>query len=308
MMRSLNGTCDAMETTRLLPYEALTEEIAVLLNTDDISIPQRLVMPLASGGTLFVMPAADTAVAISKVITFTPTNQASGQPTIRGDVLVFEVSTGKRTLILDGPSVTARRTAAVSLLAAQRLAANPAGPLLIVGAGVQGRAHLEAFVERLPVTEVWIASRTHVSAERLRDYARTLGVTARICDDPDEVLALCPLVVTSTPADQIVIHGTPRQDAFICAVGAFTANMAELSIETCRWIATHGTIVLDSSDAAHEAGDLLQAGLETNGYPTLRDVVRSHDRPRRGPVLFKSCGWAGWDLAAARLANRLDRS
>ncbi|WP_415163034.1 hypothetical protein [Ottowia sp.] len=38
--------------------------------------------------------------------------------------------------------------------------------------------------------------------------------------------------------------------------------------------------------------------------PTLADVIAAGDAPRRGPVLFKSCGWAGWDLAAARLAMR----
>ncbi|WP_142810250.1 delta(1)-pyrroline-2-carboxylate reductase family protein [Tepidiphilus olei] len=307
-MNTSNDADRTTETAKLLPYGDLAEEIAALLQRDDIVIPQRLVMPLASGGSFFIMPATDGEVAISKVITFTPTNPASGRPTIMGDVLVFEVATGERTLILDGPSVTARRTAAVSLLAAQRLAPNPAGPLLIVGAGVQGRAHLEAFVSELPLTEVWITSRTRTSAERLRDYARTLGVSAEICEDPDQALPDCPLVVTVTPADKIVIHGTPRKDAFIAAVGAFTAKMAELSIETCRWIATHGTIVLDSPDAVHEAGDLLQAGLETNQYPTLQDVMRTPDHPRTGPVLFKSCGWAGWDLAAARLAHRLNRS
>ena len=42
--------------------------------------------------------------------------------------------------------------------------------------------------------------------------------------------------------------------------------------------------------------------------PTLGEMVRSlgaaAPERRSGPVLFKSCGWAGWDLAAARLALR----
>ena len=57
-------------------------------------------------------------------------------------------ATGQRALVLDGPTVTARRTAAVSLLAAQRLAPGSDGPLLIVGAGAQAQAHLEAFDTR----------------------------------------------------------------------------------------------------------------------------------------------------------------
>jgi ornithine cyclodeaminase len=69
-------------------------------------------------------------------------------------------------------------------------------------------------------------------------------------------------------------------------------------------MAKHGSIWLDTLDAQHEAGDLLQAGLNLQAMTTLGDVVR-HNAPKpSGPVLFKSCGWAGWDLAAARLALR----
>jgi 1-piperideine-2-carboxylate/1-pyrroline-2-carboxylate reductase [NAD(P)H] len=45
----------------------------------------------------------------------------------------------------------------------------------------------------------------------------------------------------------------------------------------------------------------LQAGLPMDQMPTLAQVLQA-GAARRGPVLFKSCGWAGWDLAAARLA------
>ena len=64
-------------------------------------------------------------------------------------------------------------------------------------------------------------------------------------------------------------------------------------------------VAVDTSDATHEAGDLLQAGLDVGVFPTLGDVVRGTVAPAQGPVLFKSCGWAGWDLAAARCAVRL---
>ena len=102
-------------------------------------------------------------------------------PTIQGDVVVFDVATGERKLILDGPTVTARRTAAVSLLAAQTLAPNTDGPLLIVGAGAQGRAHLEAFAQGLPLSQVFIASRGAASANALAGYARSLGLQAQRC-------------------------------------------------------------------------------------------------------------------------------
>jgi ornithine cyclodeaminase len=293
---------NATETAKRLPYPALAAEIERLLRDDAVQVPARLVQPLPGGGSLFVMPALDGRIAITKLISFTPANAGSGRPTIQGDVVVFDIATGERRLILDGPTVTARRTAAVSLLAAQQLAPNRQGPLLIVGAGVQGRAHLEAFAAGLKVTEVLIASRSEAGAGSLADHARTLGVRARVVTDPNAVLADCPLVVTCTPASAVVLHAVPRADAFIAAVGAFTPKMVELGSELCRHVATQGTVVVDTADASHEAGDLLQAGLDVARFATLRDVVRGPAMARPGPVLFKSCGWAGWDLAAARLA------
>jgi 1-piperideine-2-carboxylate/1-pyrroline-2-carboxylate reductase [NAD(P)H] len=293
---------DPAQTAARLPYAPLAAEIRRLLADTSVQVPARLVQPLPGGGSLFVMPALDSRIAITKLITFTPANAGSARPAIQGDMIVFDAATGERMVVLDGPTVTARRTAAVSLLAAQCLAPNQDGPLLIVGAGAQGRAHLDAFAEGLPLQEVRIASRSAAGAQALAEVARARGLRASVVSNPDDHLPDCPLVVTCTPAAGVVLRGVPRGDAFIAAVGAFTPTMVELDPALCRHCAEHGTIIVDTADARHEAGDLLQAGLDVARFPTLRDVVDGTASPARGPVLFKSCGWAGWDLAAARTA------
>ncbi len=81
--------------------------------------------------------------------------------------------------------------------------------------------------------------------------------------------------------------------------------MAEWASEVCVALSTSSRIVVDSRDADHEAGDLIQAGLNVANYPTLADVITSkHPAPAHceGGVFFHNCGWAGWDLAAARCA------
>ena len=298
------ATLDAGQTVARLPWPALVDEIEALLRDDGVRIPERIVMPTAHGAVLFVMPGCDARVAMTKLITFTPTNGGSAMPTIQGDVTVFDVASGTRRLILDGPTVTARRTAAVSALGARWLAPDTAGPMLIVGAGVQGRAHMEVFAQVLGVRRFRIASRSRASAQALVDHAQALGLQAEVAPDADAALADCSLVVTCTPASGVVLRASPRADAFIAAVGAFTPQMVELAPALCRHVADHGRIVVDTREAEHEAGDLLQAGINVAALPSLRDVVRAGRRGGRGPVLFKSCGWAGWDLAAARLAMR----
>lgn len=294
---------DARQTAACLPWVPLVDEIEALLHDPTVRVPPRIVLPMAGGASLFAMPGCDARTAMTKLISFTPANVGTRRPTIQGDVTVFEVATGTRRLILDGPTVTGRRTAAVSALAARRLAPRPQGPMLIVGAGVQGGAHLEVFAAALGVRDFRIASRRHASAEALVAHARGLGLRAEAVADADAALADCPLAVTCTPASAVVLRALPRDDAFIAAVGAFTPQMVELGAELCRHVGAQGRIVLDTRDAEHEAGDLLQAGLDVAALPSLADAV-GEAGDRRGPVLFKSCGWAGWDLAAARLALR----
>jgi len=304
-MPAVAALLDEARTAQALPYPQLAQGIRALLLDPSVCVPMRTVAPLAAGGSLFVMPAFDRRIAITKLITFVPDNPGRGLPAIQGDVVVFDAQDGRRLQVLHGPTVTARRTAAVSLLAAMELAPVPDGPLLIVGAGVQGKAHLEAFVHGLGVREVMIASRTAASADALVAHARTLGVRAQRSEDADAALRECTLVASCTTALQVCLRGTLRDDAFVSAVGAFTPRMAEWAPEVCRDIAARGRIVVDTRDADHEAGDLLQAGIDIPACATLGDVVRQHEgaqarAPTTGPVFFKSCGWAGWDLAAAR--------
>ncbi|MEN9888829.1 MAG: hypothetical protein RL559_866, partial [Pseudomonadota bacterium] len=233
-------------TAEALPYARLADELAAVLRDPSVQVPERRVMPLAGGASLFVMPASDARVAMTKLISFTPANAGTPRPTIQGDVLVFDVATGARVAQLDGPTVTARRTAALSLLAARHLAACPQGPALIVGAGVQGQAHLAAFAQGLGVRRFFIASRTRAGAEALAEQARGQGLQAQAVDDPAEVQTQCPLVLTCTPAQAVVLRGPVHPQVWLGAVGAFKPSMIELDPALTRELAARGRVVVDT--------------------------------------------------------------
>ena len=134
-----------------------------------------------------------------------------------------------------------------------------------------------------------------------------MGLQARVADNPNHALTDCSLVVSATSAQEVSLYSMPREDAFVCAIGAFTPAMVEWAPDVCTYMAQHGRVYVDTRDADHEAGDLLQAGLDVSTFPTLQALVRgevSEAYAKTGPVFFKSCGWAGWDLAAARCVMR----
>lgn len=290
----------AEQTARCLPYVELARSLASMLRAERAGAaraPQRMVVPLGGENTLLLMPATDDRLAVTKLVTVHPGNPDRGLPTIQAELLVIDAATGERLGLLDGQTVTARRTAALSLLAAQHLAPRPAGPMLIIGAGAQARAHLEAFCEGLRVAEVYIASRTPMRTEALAEYGQSLGVRTRVVDHPAEILDRVTVIITATTSSTPVLPETVRQDAFIAAVGAFRPDMAELPAALIR----RARLYVDTLDGARaEAGDLIQANVDWCRVTSLGEAL-DEPRPLQGPVVFKSVGHALWDLAAARL-------
>ena len=296
----------AKGTADRLPYPELADtirEVALTGGSDDVQAPPRFALPLRKGGILLVMPASDRDIAITKLVTVHPKNPGRGLPTIQGEVVVMDATTGERLGLLEGGVVTARRTAALSMLAARELAQRPDGPLLIVGAGTQGRAHLDAFRAGLGVSRAFIASRSQENAVSLAGHARSLGMEAEAVEGPGEVLDDVSLVVTATTSKEPVLPGKIPEGVFVAAVGAFEPEAAELPPAL---ISSTSQIFVDTMEGAkEEAGDLIQAkragAFAWENATELVEALRLSTRPT-GMVVFKSVGHALWDLAAARTA------
>ncbi len=302
---------NASATALALPWPALVTAVEAIIHDSRAglaSAPARVGVPLGDDAVWLLMPAVSRAadLAACKLITVHPGNPGRGLPTIQGDILVMRSSTGERLALLDGPAVTARRTAAVTALAIRQVQQARAAPppaeasCLIIGCGVQGRGHLHALAALLPGMRFLLCSRTPASAQRLAAEAATVGIEARVVPDPDEEVARADIVVTCSDARQACVRRLPRAGAIIAAVGSFTPAMSELAPEVMKAIGRN--ILLDSPDAGHEAGELIINGVDPAGLPTLFDggarALPAVDRT----VLFKSCGNALWDLAAAQAA------
>ncbi len=293
---------DHPQTADLPPYDALVRQIHQTLRAHAMQgyqVAPRSAIPLP-GATLLIMPARGPEYAILKTVTVHPDNPSRGMPSLQGEVLALRASTGEHLATLDGPALTERCTAAVSLLAAPRLAPRTRGSLLIVGAGAQARAHLEAFRAGLDVTEVYVSTRTPARGEALARHAQALGLPARVVLHPQDVLHEVAFVVTATTSRTPVLPTWRPKGVFIAAVGAFTPEMCEVPgevVRACR-------VSVDTLEGARvEAGDLLQADIDWRDVTALEGVLDGDVRAD-APVLFKSVGHALWDLAAVELALR----
>lgn len=291
---------DAAATAAALPWAPLAAAIEAVCRehrAGRVECPPRIVLPLAADGTLLAMPAASAAIAITKIVTVHPHNAVRGLPTIAGEVIVVDAATGARLAMLDGPTVTARRTAAVSLLAAQYLTPATGGPLrevLVVGAGAQARAHVEAVRALHPAARVVVQARSPaaiVGAEVATDAAVQ---TSHRWD----------LVIAATTSRTPVLAAGVGEGAIVIGVGAFRHDMVELPPDLVR---AAQVFVDDAPGAQAEAGDLLAAGL-TGPQATLEDLVHGLRPVDDGRTrVFKSVGCARWDLAAAMLAVEAGR-
>ncbi|MGJ7582192.1 delta(1)-pyrroline-2-carboxylate reductase family protein [Variovorax sp. RHLX14] len=306
---------DATETDARIAHDALMRALdrMLALRTDGlVHCPTRGVLPLAAGGRLLSMLAGDGTHALTKTVTVHPDNARFSLPRVQAEAVVMRSDNGQRIALLDGDVLTLRRTAALSVLAATKLApstalrATPGLRLVIIGAGVQARAHAEAFIAQGEVASIRIHARNEASAlglaEELAPSAQNAGVEISWVDDLAAALASADIVVTATNSMEPVMSDEAADaiadGTVVCAVGAFTAQMSELPPSLVR----RSFVVVDALTAClAEAGDLIKAGVDWDAVQELAvDTGAPADADsNQRPIVFKSVGCALWDLAAA---------
>jgi 1-piperideine-2-carboxylate/1-pyrroline-2-carboxylate reductase [NAD(P)H] len=131
---------DPLQTAQALPYAALVESLAIAIRQlaeGAIRAPERQVVAIDAQSVLLGMPAIAVDIGITKQITVHADNRRHGLPAIQGEVIVFDTATGRRHLLMDGPTTSARRTAGISLLGIRTLLPRQPRSAILIGTGVQ---------------------------------------------------------------------------------------------------------------------------------------------------------------------------
>jgi alanine dehydrogenase len=292
---------------------------------DEWTMPPKVYVPAYPAGDFRAMPALGGGHALLKWVTSFPGNPAQGLPTVTGLVLLSDATNGVLQAALDAGAVTALRTGAAAVLAAETLGRGDAGPAAVVGAGVNGEAAARTFLARGRRVLLW-----DVDQERAEAVAERIG--ADVAASSEEALAV-ELVVTVTPGREVVLReGSLQPGQHASLMGADGPGKAEIAVEELArvrvfcddWdqvgtngIEPRGRIYADDWEQASHNGDLVHA-VEA-GLFTRQDVAQLGDvligtaegrQSNRDITIFDSTGLAiqdlGIALAAMEHADELD--
>ncbi len=285
--------------------EAMTEVLGAL-QREGLSMPLRFMFRPPNATSLFgFMPAhraGGTPLWSLKEIVVSPANSAQGLDPHQGAVMLHHGETGKLVALMNASAVTEIRTAAVSGVATKLLARPGSHVVAVLGAGVQGRSHIEAMRTVLGDPEIRLWSRGIARAAAL---AEATGVT--LAETAAEACAGADVVCTCTSSREpflsleMLAPGT-----HVNAVGSSIAVAREL---TSDLVAAASLFVDRRESTLNEGGDYLFAVQEAGIGPDhilaeLGELIEDVHPGRRSDdelTVFKSLGIAVEDLASAEL-------
>jgi ornithine cyclodeaminase/alanine dehydrogenase-like protein (mu-crystallin family) len=285
------------------------------LSAGRASMPTRIGALVNERDGLFAMPAyLPTAGALTtKLVTLFPRN--TDRPTHQAVIVAFDAATGSPIALLDGEAITAARTAAASALATDLLARQAVHRLVVIGTGVQARAHLKALSRVRQFGSICVVGRDHAKASAL---ARELGANSdqRVSASADVERAVreADVVCACThSAEPVVRREWLRNGVHVNSVGYNTAGreVDESTVADALLVVESRTAVLAAPPSgSNDINWPIRDGRITKDHihAELGELV-SGARPGRANdqqiTVYKAVGVAVEDAAATALVLRL---
>lgn len=263
--------------------------------------PKTVILPGGGRYAMSTLAMGDDGFIVVKQVTVCPDNPSKGLPAINGAIMVLDAQTGLLRAILGANWITAIRTAALSVVAARRLADPESETVAFVGAGVQAHSHLAAFAAQFPLKRIRVFGRGRANADKLCQYANSIGFEAKACTTAEEALRDADLIVTSVTLDYSI---TPFLDAQWLKPNAFAA----ITDACIPWLpdsmAAFKTVIVDDRTQEFESEKPMLPYDQITGDLTelATGQVDLHNADR--PAAFAFRGISLGDYAAAVLAVR----
>ena len=299
------------DVRNLLPFsravELAREAYVTLANREAVN-PERILLTVPGGASMFFMPAhifRQRTVSI-KIARVNPENSARPLPTVMSDILVYDSRTGVLLAEIPSESLTAIRTAASSAVATDVLARRHVETLGLLGTGRQAEAHVPAIQQVRDISRVVVYSR---EKHRREAFARQISLDCKVetlaVDSPEEVVRESDVLVTATTSRTPLFKGElVKNGTHVNAIGASEPDSREIDTtlvkrsilvvdSRAQAISTYGTIMIPIREGAIQ---------QTHIRAELGELLtkkQSFSRDLNDVTLFKAGGLAVLDAVAA---------
>jgi len=271
-------------------------------------MPQRLHVDYGRN-TLLLMPCFTEDYFGTKLVTLFPNNPGKGIAVLNGIMVLNDAQTGVPLAVLDGPALTALRTAAVGSVSIRHLTADSARALGIIGAGVQGFYQAWVACAARPFADIFVYDLYPEKAvpfiERLSEKIPNVDLHQAAC--VEDLLEEAEVVITATTSLEPVL---PNKEELLAGkhfvgIGSYKPSMREFPHALFGLLKT---IFIDTAQAIEESGDLVvplqndwitQDQVMTLGRFLSENQVK--DEVKSETTLFKSVGMALFDVCASKL-------
>jgi ornithine cyclodeaminase/alanine dehydrogenase-like protein (mu-crystallin family) len=303
-MKILTLSSDDLES--LLDLEELRESQATALRSQNENrgayYPRTVVSPIPSLSLGF-MPAhikKANPVMGYKAVSVVPSNDQRDLNPHQGVVVLLNPDSGQIRCLVEGSTLTALRTAALSALATEKLSRINSQTLAVIGSGRQAFEHLRALQNIKTFSQILVWSRSRESALKLKQRAATLlGLKIELSPTPADAVRDADIVVTCTAAkDPILKTGNFKVGSHINAIGACRPGNREIDFG----VRTGLNIFVDDSRASEIEAEELRTFRNDPVKAELGAFLSgkiSGRKDAREITVFKSVGLGIQDIAAA---------
>jgi alanine dehydrogenase len=280
----------------------------VALSRGEVVAPMRIEVAVEKGYSLAMPAYRPGGHIVVKIVNVFEGNATVGLPSHQAVICAFDAETGSCVAFLEATAITASRTAAAAVLSTRMLARENARVLTIVGAGVQGRAHLELMPLVRPLDEIRIASLRYEDAERL----------AALHDRAVAVESVAEAVRSSDIVSLCTHSGTPVIDPAWVQPGTHVTSVGycQPQSELPAGLLERASLFVETRLAFEPApvGCFELQGLDPGRASELGEVLAGRKAARRSDdeiTVYKAMGHAIEDHVATELvlrrSARLDR-
>ena len=306
---------DRLQLEQLLSYEQLISALKTGF-CKDYKVPLRQHLDYKNPGegvdsTLLLMPAWKSSEHLGvKIVTVSPNNGKHELPAVQGTYILFDATTGTPLAFMEAKTLTCRRTAAASALAASYLARPDSETLLMIGTGAMAPELIKAHATIRPIKKVYIWGRNFEKAKKIQTTLKGYALSCEAIVSLSEVIPKADIISCATLSNEPIIPGKLLvKGQHVDLVGSFKPDMREADDEVLK----RASIFVDILEGAtKESGDLVIPLREE--IITMKDIkgdlfslCRNKIQGRISPneiTCFKSVGYALEDLVAAQLVYK----